>query len=256
MILFKVRWSLLGNNPYVLANTILSINLSQNWTNSTVQIISTAKPAGCASLNGPSLWYNPPEGVLYSGFAGWQSLFNTEYVDLNNISIWTFTPDGTGSGAWKDVIPSGSTALASLNRPEQAFQAFGNDSAWVLGGFDEYDPGQYPYLPSMVHFNMSSRTFANTSTPATLANNGAVDNGIMHYVSSFGPQGFFLVMGGDTIQHVPGLVSFDTVAVFDPAKQEWFNQSTTGSPPTSRLEFCTAGIESTNGTYEMLVEGN
>ena len=246
----------MGNNPYVLANTILSIDLSQDWTNSSVRIISTAKPAGCASLNGPSLWYNPPEGVLYSGFAGWQSLFSTEYIDINNISIWTFTPDGAGSGAWKDVIPPGSTALASLNRPEQTFQAFGNDSAWVLGGFDEYQPGQYPYLPSMVHFNMSSKTFMNTSTPSTLANSGAVDNGAMHYVPSFGPQGFFVVMGGDTIQHVPGLIGFDTVGVFDPVKKEWFNQSTTGSPPTPRLEFCTAGIESTNGTYEMSVEGD
>ena len=237
-----------------LANTILSIDLSQNWTNSTVQIISTAKPAGCASLNSPSLWYNPPEDVLYSGFGGWQSPFNTEDIDLNNISVWTFTPDGTGSGAWRDVIPSGSTALASINRPEQSFQAFGNDSAWLLGGYDKYGPDRHSYLPSMVHFNMSSRTFVNTSTPATLANSGAVDNGAMHYVPSFGPQGFFVAMGGDTIQNVPGLISFDTVAVFDPAKQEWFNQSTTGSPPTSRIEFCTAGIESTNGTYEMLVE--
>ncbi len=103
----------------------------------------------------------------------------------------------------------------------------------------------------MVHFNMSSRTFANISTPANLANGGAVTNGAMHYVPSFGPQGLFVAMGGDIIQNVPGLISFDTVAVFDPAKREWFNQTTTGSPPTSRLEFCTAGINSTNGTYEM-----
>jgi len=239
---------------HVLANTILSIDLSQSWTNSTVKILSTAKPTGCASLNGPSLWYNPQEGALYSGFAGWASNFVTKDSSLNNISIWTFTPDGTGSGAWKDVIPSGSPALASLNRPSQVFQAFGDDSAWVLGGFDSYDPGQYPYLPSMVHFNMSSRTFANNSTPANLANGGAVTNGAMHYVPSFGPQGLFVAMGGDIIQNVPGLISFDTVAVFDPAKQEWFNQTTTGSPPKSRLEFCTAGINSTNGTYEMYVK--
>ena len=112
----------------------------------------------------------------------------------------------------------------------------------------------------MVHFNMSSRTFTNTSTPATLANSGAEDKGAMHYVPPFGPQGFFVAMGGDmggdTIMNVPGLISFNTVVVFDPAKEEWFNQSTTGSPPTGKLEFCTAGIESTNGTYEMLVERN
>lgn len=181
-------------------------------------------------------------------------MFITEDINFNNIAIWNF--DGTGSGAWKDVIPSGSIALVSISRLEQSFQAFGNDSAWVPGGFDNYDPRQYPYMPSMVRFNMSSRTFTNTSTLATLANSGAVDNGAMHYVPSFGPQGFFVAMGGDTIQNVPGLISFDTVAVFDPAKQEWFNQSTTGSPSTSRLQFYTAGIESKNGTYEILVESN
>jgi hypothetical protein len=179
----------------------------------------------------------------------------TTSIDLNNLSIWTFTPDGTGSGAWKDVLPSGSMAFGSINRPEQVFQASGADSAWVLGGFDKYDtPNQYPYLPSMVHFNMSSRTITNISNPAYLTANGAVDNGEMHYVPSFGPQGIFIAMGGDTIQHIPGLISFETVAVFDPAKQEWFNQTTTGSPPRPRLEFCTAGINSTNGTYEMYVE--
>ena len=141
------------------ANTLLSIDLSQNWTNTSVQIHSTSKPAGCISLNGPSLWYHEQENVLYSGFAGWQSNFDSDEINVNNISIWTFKPDGAGSGARKDIIPFGSNASTSVNRPEQAFQAFGGDSAWVLGGFDEYDPGQYPYLPSMVHFNMSSRTF-------------------------------------------------------------------------------------------------
>jgi len=238
---------------FCLANTILSIDLSQSWTNSSVKVHSTSKPAGCVSLNEPSLWYHQQEDVLYSGFAGWQSNFDPDEINLNNISIWTFKPDGSGSGAWKDLIPSGSTALSSINRPEQGFQAFGDDSAWVLGGFDKYDPGQYPYLPSMVHFNMSSKTFENISTPAALAASGAVDNGAMHYVPSFGTKGLFVAMGGDTIQSNPGLIGFETVAVFDPEKQQWFNQTTTGSPPIARLEFCTAGLPSTNRTYEMYV---
>lgn len=233
-----------------LANTILSIDLSLSWTNSTVRIQSTAKPSNCPSLNGPSLWYNQEESVFYTGFAGWLPNFRNDDATMDP-SIWTFEPDGTGSGAWNEIISSGASALRSLNRPEQAYQAFGGDSAWVLGGFDQYDPGQYPYTASMVHFNMSSRTFANLSTPTSLANSGAMDNGAMHYVPSFGPQGLFVVLGGDTIQKPEGLISFDTVAVFDPVKQEWWNQTTTGSPPTSRIEFCTAGINSTNGTYEM-----
>lgn len=241
-----------------LANTLLSIDLSQNWTNSSVKIHSTSKPVGCSSLNGPSLWYHQQEDVLYSGFAGWLSTFDpnwdTDNNNLNNISIWTFKPDGTGSGAWKEVISPQSSALSSINRPEQGLQAFGDDSAWVLGGYDSYQPGQYPYLPSMVQFNMSSRIFTNISTPASLAASGAIDNGALHYVPSFGPKGLFVAMGGDTIQSNPGLIRFDTVAVLDPEKRQWFNQSTTGSPPTARLEFCTAGFPSTNGTYEMYVE--
>ena len=216
-----------------------------------MKIFSNAKPAGCVSLNSPSLWYHEPEGLLYSGFAGWQSKFMEEEIDMNNISIWTFASNGTGSGAWKDIIPSGSAALASLNRPNQAFQAFGDDSAWVLGGSDSFMPGGYPYLPSIVHFNMSSRKFENMSAPAYMIAQGAVDNGILLYVPSFGPKGLFIGMGGDTIQHIEGLIHFDTVSVFDPAKQEWWNQTTTGSPPASRIEFCAAGINSTNGTYEM-----
>lgn len=211
------------------------------------------KPSGCISLNAPSLWYHQGEDVLYSGFAGWESTFNDEEISSNNISIWTFKPAGGGSGVWNDIIPFGSSALSSINRPEQGFQAFGDDSAWVLGGFDEYDANQYPYLPSMVQFNMSSKTFRNISSPAYLAASGAVDNGAMHYVPSFGTNGLFVAMGGDTVQSTAGLISFDTVAVFDPEKQQWFNQTTTGSPPTARIEFCTAGLPSTNGTYEMYV---
>ena len=49
------------------------------------------------------------------------------------------------------------------------------------------------------------------------------------------------------------LIDFGTVSVFDPAKREWWNQTTTGndSAPSPRVEFCTAGVNSTNGTYEM-----
>ena len=108
----------------------------------------------------------------------------------------------------------------------------------------------------MIHLNMSSRTITNISNPVYSIASGAVDNGQMLYVPSFGPQGIYVAMGGDNVQNISGPISFDTVAVFDPAKQEWFNQTTTGSPPSARVEFCTAGINSTNGTYEMFVKNH
>jgi len=61
-------------------------------------------------------------------------------------------------------------------------------------------------------------------------------------------------MGGEngtTDNGFAGLIDFGTVSVFDPVKQERWNQTITGSPPSRRTDFCTAGVNSTNGTYEM-----
>lgn len=49
------------------------------------------------------------------------------------------------------------------------------------------------------------------------------------------------------------LMDFGTVKVYDPAAQAWYNQTTTGSNPTGRVEFCSAGVNSTNSTFEIFV---
>ena len=58
-------------------------------------------------------------------------------------------------------------------------------------------------------------------------------------------------LNGLTYNTTNGLIGLSTVSVFDPAKQEWWNQTTSGNAPSPRISFCTAGINSTNGTYEM-----
>ncbi|KAL2037129.1 hypothetical protein N7G274_010125 [Stereocaulon virgatum] len=37
--------------------------------------------------------------------------------------------------------------------------------------------------------------------------------------------------------------------------QQWFNQETTGTAPAPREDFCSAGLNSTNGSYEIFVYG-
>lgn len=96
---------------------------------------------------------------------------------------------------------------------------------------------------------MGALSFSNSSVSENL--NETVESGNMHFVHSFGPKGLFVVMGGTTSAAASGLISFDTVTIFDPAKQEWLTQATTGNTPTPRIEFCTAGLNSTNGTYEL-----
>lgn len=238
----------------VLANALLSINLSQNWTNMSVAMTPNVKPTGVPSLNRPSLWYNEQEGVLYTGFAGDTSSFGNS-PSLPPQSVWSFKPDGAGSGSWNEVISSDASALSGITQPCAGLTAYGPDSAWYLGGFlaedgDEYNP-HTQWLPGMVEFDMASKAFTNSS--ATEYNtNGTVMSGAMHYVPSFGQSGMVLVMGGITLPfNKAGLVSFETVSVYDPAKKEWFNQTTTGDAPSPREQFCVAGINSTNNTYEM-----
>ena len=105
------------------------------------------------------------------------------------------------------------------------------------------------YIPGMVQFHMASRSFSNSSVQCYNAT-GKIAKGALHYVPFFGPEGIHIAMGGSS--GLGGLIGFGTVSVFDPAKQEWWNQTTTGSGPSPRYDFCTAGINSTNGTYEML----
>lgn len=247
-----------GTPQFQYASTLLSIDLSQNWTNTTVALQSTTKPSGAPNLNSPSLWYHESENLIYSGFAGWNSSFGDD-PNLPPLSLWTFQPDGSGSGTWDEIIATESSVWSRLTRPGQPLMAFDADSAWVLGGItSEWIQFASPenLIPGMVQFNMTSRLFSNSSVQCCNST-GGIYKGALQYVPSFGPEGIHIAMGGqngignDGV--TVGLIDFATVSVFDPAKREWWNQTTTGSEPSPRVEFCTAGISSTNGTYEIFV---
>ena len=240
-----------------LASTLLSIDLSHNWTNSTVAFQSTTKPDGAPNLNGPSLWYHESENLIYSGFAGWNSSFGND-LGLPPLSLRTFRPDGTGSGAWNEIIDAGSSVWSQLTRPGQPLMGFGASNAWVLGGFASEGVGPDSpenLIPGMTQFDMTSRSFDNSSVKCCNAT-GSIYKGALQHVPPFGPTGMFIAMGGRNGMTNnggdAGLIDFGTVSVFDPTTQQWWNQTTTGSKPSPRVEFCTAGINSTSGTYEML----
>ena len=105
----------------------------------------------------------------------------------------------------------------------------------------------------MIRFNMSSRSLENISSTGYTYNGGAVANGALQFVPSFGPGGIFVAMGGGVAQFEASL-NFSTLAVFDPTTGEWWNQTTTGAAPIPRIDFCIAGISSSNNTYEMCVD--
>ena len=136
-------------------------------------------------------------------------------------------------------------------RTNRGYQAYGNGSAYVLGGYNFFLSGSYIY-PGMIKFDMSSQVFSNISseTGATSPSGHPGEYGGMQYVPTFGSNGVFVVMGGWDGNN---LIDFGYVSVFDPASGSWYNQTTTGNKPFPRYSICTAGAASTNGTYEIFV---
>ena len=102
------------------------------------------------------------------------------------LRIYTFEFDGRGSRAFTQIFTLESPILASLARPSSPFQAYKSESAWVLGGNNDPDRSPVSLLPGMVQFNVSARTFTNTTTENYQGNN-RVDKGAVHYVPVFEP---------------------------------------------------------------------
>ena len=249
-----------GTPNYQYSTTILSIDLSQDWINSTVAIQSTVKPDGAPNLNVPSLWYDESRELLYSGFMGKPSSFDIdENPELPPPSLWTFKPDSFGSGTWTELFNPTATVWERINRVNYPYVAWDNTIVHVLGGY-VYGNGTPPTagevrysngtpLAGEVRFDMLNQTFSNSTVEngADFTNGRA--HGAMQFIPAFGPEGLFVAMGGQDVFN--NLLSFDSVLIFDPSTQDWYNQTTTGSPPTPRREFCAPGISSTNNTYEM-----
>lgn len=250
----RLQCSIIEAQSQPKATTILSIDLSQNWVNATVPIHSTSKPSGVPNLCDGSLWYDESTQLLYTGYTGTSSSFGADRFDANSTppeSIWTFKPDNLGSGTWNQTISSNASVWNTIKRTNRGYQAYGNGSAYVVGGSNVPLSGGYLY-PGMIEFDMSSQVFTNISsgTGATSPSGNPAQYGAMQYVPPFGPNGVFVIMGGADSN---GLIDLGYVRVYDPASALWYNQTTTGSKPAARYAFCTAGAASTNSTYEIFV---
>ncbi|CAO1600725.1 hypothetical protein XANCAGTX0491_004407 [Xanthoria calcicola] len=246
-----------ANTVYQYSSTTLAIDLSQDWVNATVLLQSTNKPSGFPQLSNPSLWWDEKDNVFYSGAIGRTSFFDAHKNPP--LSLWSFKPDRTGSGAWTEVLPAGDDTWLNVIRTTYGYQASAGDTALVLGGAatsktspETKDLSRDILLPGLLEFNMRTRRFANSST-ADFNVNGTGVEGRMHFVPSFGPNGLFMILGGHNGSH--DQYPFNQITLYDSTSHRWYNQSATGNVPNGRQEFCVAGVNSTGGTYEIFLYG-
>jgi hypothetical protein len=175
------------------------------------------------------------------------------------LGIWSFTPDGKGGGIWNDTINSKGSFWKQITRPYNGLMAFGAGVGYVLGGASTYQTSpeteslgrEIVPLGGLVKFDMTSKDLSNSTVTGTRST-GKIQMGGMHYIPSFGPKGLFIVMGGDQPTGInDDLFDFNTVSILDPDSGQWYDQIITGNAPQPRKEFCVAGVESNNHTYEM-----
>lgn len=152
---------------------MLSIDLSQNWTNAAVELQSTVKPSGFPALN------NLPSSIMK------QKTFTPDSQDTIQVLAVSFfihyhsslfKPDGTRSGAWDQVIGPDSSIWEPLTRPAASLMANSPNAALISGGDRDYDEPISPQtlLSGLVQFDMKSQSFANHSAQCCNATGGEV----------------------------------------------------------------------------------
>ncbi|KAL2021478.1 hypothetical protein VTK56DRAFT_7111 [Thermocarpiscus australiensis] len=238
-------------------NSLLSIDLTEDWTNSSVALHSSPKPAEAPNVTHGGIWVDRKTGVFYTGFAGTHPDFGDAATSPQG--LWAFTPDGSGAGSWANLNQSADSYFTSQPRPFRGQVASGRGFGFYLGGWVQTGVGVQRPLGSFVAYDFvtSKVNSSNILSPSTRAWS---EYGGMTYVPNFGDRGVLILVGGynqDSTGRadVNGPASFGTVHVYDLASQRWFDQKTTGDIPMPRKEFCIAGAPSKQRTYEILVYG-
>ena len=239
---------------YQYSSTLIAIDLSTDWVNSSVTLESISKPAGVPDLAQGGLWVDENAGLLYTGFAGRQSTFGDDAFQPGG--LWSFKPDGNGDGTWTNLNSTDQGFLTAV-RPYGALIASGGGVGYMLGGLVmNSSSGQSWNSSGLVTFNFTTGQLTNASVNDGLTN-GIDEMGGLIFVPNFGDEGVLIRLGGDQIGKItPGaddLLNLTTVSIYDVASGNWYDQTTSGNIPESRKEFCSAGIASANDTFEILV---
>lgn len=240
------------------ASTLIAINLSRDWVNSSVTLSSISKPSGVPDLVQGGIWVDQDAGILYTGFAGRQSTFGDDARQPSG--LWSFKPDNSGGGTWTN-LNSTDPGFKTEVRPYSPLVASGGGVGYMLGGFAVNTSTPDPRVNSLsisglVTYNYTTKKLSNNTVDDSYTG-GVNQMGGMMYIPNFGDDGIVLVFGGDQVgKNTPysdSLLSFSTVAVYDITSGNWYDQETSGDVPENRKEFCSTGIASTNNTFEILV---
>lgn len=219
--------------------------------------------------NFQSLFYDTKRQRINT-FGGELSLLTTDEPDL---AIWSFRPNGNGSGTWARNGTSNDPPFGQgITRNFGAASTNHNGQYYSLGGYTS--PHTSPQTvntqgfiptPGIVNYNSTTSAWSNNTDINGPSPLGTLEWATLEAVP-LGPNGLLAVIGGDTSDlntYVPAQNrrSMTTISLYDPVTKRWYQQATTGTPPSQRSRFCTVGVrdptpvkgasKTSLGTYEM-----
>ncbi|KAI9752869.1 MAG: holocytochrome c synthase [Chaenotheca gracillima] len=247
-----------------------ALPLASSWNNATVEFKITQKPQGVAStINFPVLWADQRRNLIYS-FGGEASFIPPISGHPRPLTLWTFSPDGKGSGTWSEntTSPYGD----GLTRPAGGLSAGSPDAAWYLGGWSSVGTSPESHnlpigtlipVPGLTKFDFTTNEWSN-QTATGYSPSGTAAGGGIQFVPGFGPKGILVAFGGDTsdrFRYTPNSLprNFALISVYEPSAGKWYTQTATGEDiPDNRSRFCVVGTrenKSSNGSYEVFMYG-
>ena len=252
----------------VAVNTTLAIDLTHPWTNETVSILEIqANGTGLPVFNFETLWPDIENDGFYA-FGGEISdlLSPLTAADIPPASFWKKLVLDGHEGQWIQQAPASVQNSSVFTRPVGGAGAFGNEVGYLLGGYisdlastdsEDLVGGSKSPISGILSYNITSSTWRNDSLAGFAEFNNS-EWGSLQFAPSFGPAGLLFAVGGGstnssewTDDGSSNMLWFGSVAIYEPKSRTWHQQSTSGAVPLSRERFCTIGVESNNGTFEM-----
>ncbi|KAI1326127.1 hypothetical protein F5Y16DRAFT_375842 [Xylariaceae sp. FL0255] len=249
-----------SNSPAYGVNTTWSIDLTQAWTNSTVQIQSIPKAA--PALAKQVLWIDESSNSYYT----WGGFVVESGESPPVHELWNFQTDGTGGGTWSQVSQQDYIAFEKLLNPIGASYTQSGMIGYAFGGSVVTDsdssiqdvglPGMA--LPGLVSYDFQTGQWTNSST-SYYGGYGTNIDGRAQYIP-FGPNGLLMFLGGaetpiDATNDTIVQVDWNTVTLVDPVTGQSYTQTTSGTKPPTIESHCTVGVPGQNGTYEIFIYG-
>jgi hypothetical protein len=228
--------------------------MSKSWTASEVSLRTIERP--WASKTNQALWTDQEAGAFWAWGGSW-----LEGKNMTPNEIWKFITDGTGGGTWAKETPENPSLFTNLeqydwgawaNTPTTGFSIGGLASGWT-----KKFRGSNQVIPGMVAFDMKTKVVQNGT--AAFSPIDTMIAGAAEFVPTFGANGLVMVFGGlagpvNSEWRWESGVPYDlrNLTFFDPETKDAYWQIASGNiPPTPRSQFCVAGMQNSDGGYEM-----